>query len=75
MVPSRKDICERMKSLRGRNGYIQDEVAERLNMSQNAYSELESGKRKLDIERLFQIAEIYSISVNSLLHGLPPPPR
>jgi transcriptional regulator with XRE-family HTH domain len=43
-----------------------------LNMSQNAYSLLESGKTKLDIERLYQIAWLYEISIYELLGELPP---
>ena len=38
-----------------------------LNMSQNAYSELESGKRRLDIEKLEQIAAHYKISLLQLV--------
>ena len=72
MAPDRNHICERIRGLRQRHRYKQEEVAERLNMSQNAYSELESGKRKIDIERLYQIAELYKVSVNLLLQELPP---
>lgn len=62
-----KHICERLKSLRERNGYSQQEVADALNMSQNAYSLLETGKTKLDVERLHLIAKFYKISVIELL--------
>ncbi len=67
-----KHICERLKSLRERNGYSQQDVAEALNMSQNAYSLLETGKTKLDVDRLYLIAEFYKISIIELLD---PPPR
>jgi transcriptional regulator with XRE-family HTH domain len=65
-------ICERIKTLRKKHGYSQEKLAEMLNMGQNTYSDLESGKRKLDIERLFQIAQFYKISINRLLEDPPP---
>lgn len=65
-------ICERIKSLRKKHGYSQFDIADMLNMSQNAYSELESGKRRLDIERLEQIATHYKIT---LLQLIPPPEK
>ncbi|HVT84238.1 MAG TPA: helix-turn-helix transcriptional regulator [Chitinophagaceae bacterium] len=65
-------ICEKLKSLREKHGYAQQEVADALNMSQNAYSLLENGITKLDVERLFAIAEFYKISVSDLLDTSPP---
>lgn len=66
------NICNRIKELRRKHDFSQEEVAERLNMSQNAYSQIESGKTKLDIERLCQVAEFYKISLYILLDDLPP---
>jgi transcriptional regulator with XRE-family HTH domain len=69
----RNFICEKLKSLREKHGYSQAAVDEAINMSQNAYSLLETGKTKLDIERLFSIADFYKVSVSDLL-DIPPPP-
>jgi transcriptional regulator with XRE-family HTH domain len=66
-------ICNKIKQLRKKHGYSQEEVAEMLNMGQNTYSQLESGKTKLDIERLHQIACLYKVSLNELLSELPTP--
>jgi hypothetical protein len=33
---------------------------------------LETGKRKIDLERILQLANIYGVSVDSILN--PPPP-
>lgn len=63
MLPA---ICEKLKSLRKEHGYTQEDVADALNMSQNAYSLLESGKTKIDIERLILIAEFYMVSIQFL---------
>jgi transcriptional regulator with XRE-family HTH domain len=40
MAPDRNHICRKIKELREKHRFHQEEVAERLNMSQNAYSEL-----------------------------------
>ena len=68
-------ICEKIKGLRIKHHYLQEEVAEALNMSQNSYSELETGKRKLDIDRLYQIAQLYKISLNDLLEKFSSPEK
>lgn len=66
------NIHEKLKLLRLQKKMSQLEVAEALLMSQNAYSLLETGKTKLDIERLYRIAEFYSININDFF--TPPPP-
>ena len=66
-------ICNKIKELRKAQGYSQEDVAMLLNMGQNTYSQLESGKTKIDIERLYQIACLYKVSLHELLNELPPP--
>ncbi|HYM94149.1 MAG TPA: helix-turn-helix transcriptional regulator [Chitinophagaceae bacterium] len=66
-------ICEKLKFLREKNDYSQEDVADALHISQNTYSLLETGKTKLDIERLFEIAEFYKVPVYYLL-DIPPAP-
>lgn len=68
----REGICKKLKSLRGKFGYSQQDVAEALHINQNTYSDIETGKIKIDIERLFAIAEFYKISVHELLEVSPP---
>lgn len=68
-------ICEKLKALRIKNGYSQEDVAEALYISQNTYSLLETGKTRLDIERLFLIAEFYKISVYELIELSPTHPK
>jgi transcriptional regulator with XRE-family HTH domain len=69
----KESICRKIKSLRKKHSYSQEEVAVLLNMGQNTYSQLESGKTKIDIERLQQIADFYKISVHDFLCGITPP--
>ena len=66
----RNRICKRIKSLRKKNGLSQEDLAASLHMSQNAYSLLESGKTKIDIERLYQIADLYNISLYDIIEEL-----
>jgi transcriptional regulator with XRE-family HTH domain len=67
-----KLICEKLKFLKEKHGYSQQTVADALSMSQNTYSLLETGKTKLDIERLILIAEFYNVPAHDLLDT---PPR
>ena len=60
-------ICQRIQDMRKKRQYTQTQVADWLHMSQNAYSELESGKRRLDIERLYEIAALFNVTVHYLL--------
>jgi transcriptional regulator with XRE-family HTH domain len=43
-------------------------MAEELNITQGAYSLIENGKSKLDIQKLEQIAAILKVDINTLLN-------
>lgn len=43
------------------------EVAEYLNMSPSAYSTLECGETKLDIQRAIQLSKLYGIKIDELV--------
>ena len=68
--------------LRNINGYSQEEIAEKINISRQAYAKWESGATVPDIEKCMRIAEIYGVSLDSLvktetvdgIHALPPAP-
>ena len=47
-----------MKLLRKKHGFSQEDVAINLHIEQNTYSRMERGKKKLDVERLQQIASL-----------------
>lgn len=61
------NIKDKIKNLREMNGWSQEVMAERLNMSKNGYARIERGESKLDMERLEKIAEIFSIEVVDLI--------
>ncbi len=68
--------------LRNISGYSQEEIAEKINISRQAYAKWESGATVPDIEKCMRIAEIYGVSLDSLvktetvdgIHALPPAP-
>ena len=73
MEPQHKAaILQKIKELRRKHSYSQQEVAELLNMGQHTYSDMESGKTKLDVERLYQIAALYKVHLNVILGEIPP---
>lgn len=53
--------------LRKLNGYSQEEIAEKINISRQAYGKWESGETVPDIIKCAQLANVYGVSVDSLL--------
>lgn len=56
------DILIRIRKLREFCGYSQEIVAERLGITQAAYSRLENGRTRLNYERIEQIAALYGLA-------------
>lgn len=56
-------ICAQFRTARIRKSLSQQEVADSIYMSQAAYSELESGKRRIDALRLVALAELFEVPV------------
>lgn len=61
------NLKKKIKNLREMNGWSQEVMAERLDMSKNGYARIERGESKLNMERLEQIAEIFNIDVVDLI--------
>ena len=61
-------IFPNVKNLREDHDLRQREVAAVLNVSQNTYSQYESGQRQIPIEALIKLAEFYDVSVDYLLN-------
>ena len=62
-----REIAIKIKARRIRLKYTQKYMACRLLISQNAYSKIESGRTKISIERLYEIAEILEVKATNLL--------
>ncbi len=62
-----KDIGTKIKKIRELKGYTQEYLAQELGISQNSYSNIESGTVKLSLNRLEQISHILDVDVIDLL--------
>lgn len=51
------ELYEKITALRKIKRFTQQDMAEKLNMSDNAYSKVEQGKTQISVERLKQIAK------------------
>ncbi|MBD5132310.1 MAG: helix-turn-helix transcriptional regulator [Clostridiales bacterium] len=60
-------ILHRIKELRIETQSTQQELAQLLNVSQNTYSQYESGKRQIPIDILIQLAMHYEVSTDYIL--------
>lgn len=58
---------EKLKRLRVKNEYSQEQLAEMLNVSRQAITKWESGKGMPDISNVKAIAELFDITLDSLL--------
>jgi transcriptional regulator with XRE-family HTH domain len=56
-----------MRILRESKDYSQEYVADVLNINQKTYSSLETGKSKLTVERIQQLAELYHVKADYFL--------
>lgn len=60
-------IVKKIKNKREYLNYSQEFMAEELGISQPAYANIESGKTKLNIERIVDISKILNIDLSDLL--------
>lgn len=61
-----------LKYLRERDGYTQEELAKRLNISRSALANYEQGRRTPNHELEETIADLFNVDLNTL-RGLPTP--
>lgn len=66
-----KSLGERIRLLRLKNQWTQEEVAKRLYISIPAYSKIETGVTDLNLSRLEQIGKVFNLTVVELFdfHG------
>ena len=62
-------INSRIRQTRLQKGYSQEYMAYRLNISQQSYSRMESGRQDMKIMQLETIAEVLEIPLTDLLSG------
>lgn len=60
-------IGDRIRKCRANTGLSQDYVANKLNISTSAYSNIETNKTELTVSRLIKLAEIFEVSVYEII--------
>lgn len=76
-------LKDNLAILRNMHGFSQEELAEKINISRQAYAKWERGDSVPDVEKCSRLAEIYGVSIDSLvktektegLGVLPPAPK
>ena len=62
-----KSVGQNIRTIRHQRGWSQEDVANRLGISIPAFSKIETGVTDINLSRLEQIANIYEVSVVTLL--------
>ena len=60
-------IGHKIKRIREIKGFSQSEVADKLHITQRAYSDVENNKTKLDLERLEKLADFFEMKPPDIL--------
>ena len=75
-------IKDNLILLRKLNGYSQEDIAEKIGISRQAYGKWEKGETIPDIEKCALLASVYGITIDSLIHAaslddktIPPAPK
>ena len=61
-------LKENISMLRSVNGYSQEDVAEKIGISRQAYAKWEKGETVPDVERCQKLAELYGVTIDSLVN-------
>ncbi|WP_316820695.1 helix-turn-helix transcriptional regulator [Pedobacter gandavensis] len=69
-ILSKKDIGDRIKDLRAKNGLSQSFIAEVLNLSRSNYSQIELGNQYPSFHTLHKLARYYGKSYQWLIEGV-----
>ncbi|MCP5210681.1 MAG: helix-turn-helix transcriptional regulator [Hahellaceae bacterium] len=67
----RKAFGMRLKDLRKQKGWTQKELANKLDIRYSHLNKYESGMHAPPLEKLIQLAEIFDVSLDYLVMGLP----
>ena len=62
-------LKDNLVMLRKLNGYSQEQLAEKIGISRQAYAKWENGLTTPDIEKASALAKIYGISIDNLMEG------
>ena len=62
-------IGKHIRAARKRSGMTQEAVAEAIDMSAAHYGKVERGDRKINLDRLSQLSQLFAIPLESLVEG------
>ena len=73
-------ISRNLKSLRKKNQYTQEEIAEKINVSRQSVAKWENGESNPDIESCIKLANLYNVKLDDVVNhseeetgiGVPP---
>lgn len=60
-------LKENLAALRRVHGFSQEQIAEKINISRQAYAKWESGATMPDIEKCGMLADVYGVTLDSLI--------
>ena len=63
-------MCRRLRVLREGKALTQRDVAEKLGISQAAYSRLEKGEVEVSLNKLIKLSEVYGVDLAVMLEGV-----
>lgn len=62
-----EDLVTRLRKLRERYGYTQQDVADRIGVGKSAYRSYENNDRRIPVDVLTRVAALYNVSIDELL--------
>ena len=66
---SQSTLSEKLRALRKKSSYTQEEVSRKLNIQRQTYCNYENDARTPPLETVVALAEIYHVSVDYLVRG------
>lgn len=72
MTKQIEEIAKRIVELREISGYSVEEMANKLNLSVDVYSEYESAKADFPVSILYEVASIFNVDLTEILTGISP---
>ena len=62
-----EELVARLRTLRDRYGYTQQDVADRIRVGKSAYRSYENNDRRIPVDVLTRVAALYNVSMDELL--------
>ena len=66
---AKKEIARRLKASRKATGMTQEQLAERVGIETQSYSNIECGKRLFSVDLLLRLIEVLNVSADYILTG------